>query len=391
MKRQQDIERILEEFKGVRNILGIKTAKKKVLITKIKNDKGQYITSRKGIADVFGEFYKRLYEDNERDDFEHEMSDDRRIPEITTEELQNAISKLKKGKSPDSNGIRAEDIKACDDETREMVRQLFNEIIKRNNFTPEEWKKVKIKVIHKKGDVENVSNYRPICSLPALYKLFSTILYGRLFPMLDQRQAEDQAGFRKTYQTTDHLATYRLIEQKCHEWRIKMWTATVDFTKAFDSISHKAIWEALKSCNVDHECISLLRKKNRDQKASVQTDEESNIFDIQEGSKQGDPMSSLLFNTVLQYSLKDEIQRWHKKKGMGRHLSDHDHDCLTNLRFADDVLLFATSKEQIRKMMCEFKKATGKVGLRIHPDKTKILSNQSTINSDTEKHLEVMT
>ena len=59
-----------------------------------------------------------------------------------------------------------------------MVRQLFNEIIKRNNFTLEECKKVKIKVIHKKGDVENVSNYRPICSLLSLYKLFSTILYG---------------------------------------------------------------------------------------------------------------------------------------------------------------------------------------------------------------------
>ena len=168
-----------------------------------------------------------------------------------------------------------------------------------------------------------------------------------------------------------------------------MWTATVDFTKAFDSISHKSIWEALKSCNVDHEYVSLLRKIYRDQKASVQTDEESNIFDIQKGSKQGDPMSSLLFNTVLQYSLKDEIQRWQKKKGLGIYLSDHDRDCLTNLRFAHDVMLFATSKEQIRKMMCEFKKATEKVGLRIQPEKTKILSNQSTINSDTKKHIEV--
>ena len=270
-----------------------------------------------------------------------------------------------------------------------MMRQLFNEIIKRNNFTPDEWKKVRIKVIHKKGDVENVSNYRPICSLPAMYKLFSTILYGRLYPMLDQKQAEDQAWFRKTYQTTDHLATYRLIEQKCHEWGINMWTATVDFMKAFDSISHKSIWEALKSCNVDHEYVSLLRKIYRDQKASVQTDEESKIFDIQKGSKQGDPMSSLLFNTVLQYSLKDEIQRWQKKKGMGIYLSDQDRDCLTNLRFADDVMLFATSKEQIQKMMNEFKKATEKVGLRIHPDKTKILSNQSTINSNTKRHIEV--
>ena len=135
--------------------------------------------------------------------------------------------------------------------------------------------------------------------------------------MLDQKQVEDQAGFRKSYQTTDHFATYRLIEQKCHEWRIKMWTATVDFTKAFDSIIHKSIWDALKSCNIDHDYISFLKKIFRDQKASVQTDEESNIFDIREGTKQGDPLSSLPFNTVLQYSLKDEIQRWQKKKRNG--------------------------------------------------------------------------
>ena len=82
------------------------------------------------------------------------------IPEIMTEELQDAIKKLKKCKSPDSDGIRAEDVKACDDETREMVRQIFNEIIKQNEFTLEAWKKVKIKVLHKKGDVENVGNYR---------------------------------------------------------------------------------------------------------------------------------------------------------------------------------------------------------------------------------------
>ena len=164
-----------------------------------------------------------------------------------------------------------------------------------------------------------------------------------------------------------------------------MWTATVDFTKASDSITHKSIWKALKACDIKNDYISLLKKihrdhkasvqtdeesnifeirkgtQHRDQKASVQTDEETNIFDIQKGSKQGDPMSSLLFNMVLQNSLKDDIQRWQKKKGMGIFLSDNDHDCLTN------------------------KKGTEKVGLRIHPEKTKILSNQSIINSDTKK------
>ena len=57
-KRQQDIQRILEDFKGVKSIPRIKSAKKRVLITKIKNEKGEVITSRKGIVYVFGEFYK---------------------------------------------------------------------------------------------------------------------------------------------------------------------------------------------------------------------------------------------------------------------------------------------------------------------------------------------
>ena len=113
-----------KRVKRHRDIARIEKAKKRVLITKIKNKEGECITSRKGIADTFGEFYKRLY--------------DERIPEITSEELQSAISKLKAVKSPDGDGKRAEDIKDCNDETRETMRQIFNEVIKRNNFTREE-------------------------------------------------------------------------------------------------------------------------------------------------------------------------------------------------------------------------------------------------------------
>ena len=94
-----------------------------------------------------------------------------------------------------------------------------------------------------------------------------------------------------------------MIEQKCHEWENKMWTATIDFTKAFDSITHKSVWKALKSCGIEHDYISFLKKIYRDQKASVQTDEESNMSEIKKGTKQGDPLSSLLFNIVLQKAL----------------------------------------------------------------------------------------
>ena len=59
MKKQQDNQIILEDFKGAKNIPGIKSAKKRVLVTKIKNEKGEIITSPKGIANVFGEICKK--------------------------------------------------------------------------------------------------------------------------------------------------------------------------------------------------------------------------------------------------------------------------------------------------------------------------------------------
>ena len=38
---------------------------------------------------------------------------------------------------------------------------------------------------------------------------------------------------------------------------------------------------------------------------------------LDERAKQGDPMSSLLFNTVLQYALKNVVLKWQRKKRNG--------------------------------------------------------------------------
>ena len=49
----------------------------------------------------------------------------------------------------------------------------------------------------------------------------------------------------RSYQTLDHLATCRLLEQKCQKG-IKMCVVTVDFMKVLDSISHKSPMEGTR-------------------------------------------------------------------------------------------------------------------------------------------------
>ena len=71
-----------------------------------------------------------------------------------------------------------------------------------------------------------------------------------------------------------------------------MWVATVDFMKAFDSISHQSLWKELEKCGVESQYISLLRRHFAEQKGSVSTDRESDTFEIKRRTKQGDPLSS---------------------------------------------------------------------------------------------------
>ena len=69
-----------------------------------------------------------------------------------------------------------------------------------------------------------------------------------------------------------------------------MWILTMDFMKAFDSINHNIyIWDALKTCGIEHEYISFLKRFFRNQKATVIIDKESDMLEIKKGTKQGDP------------------------------------------------------------------------------------------------------
>ena len=83
------------------------------------------------------------------------------------------------------------------------------------------------------GDPASPSNYRPVCSISMLYKLFSQLLFKGLQPTLDDKQSQHQAGFRPGYSTTDHLFTFQQLRQRATEWYQPLWVAATSSKKIF--------------------------------------------------------------------------------------------------------------------------------------------------------------
>jgi hypothetical protein len=104
----------------------------------------------------------------------------------------------------------------------------------------------------------------------------------------------------------------------------------------------------------------------------VKTDCTSKKFDIKNGTRQGDPISPILFNAALEDFMRTLSAKWSAKRKYGISMRGRK---LTNLRFADDILLCATSFNAARGMLGDLMEEASKYGLEVHDSKTKFLLN----------------
>ena len=117
---------------------------------------------------------------------------------ITDEEIQAGINKLRKGKASDNNGIRAEDIKTCDTATKETIKQIFNEVSKQESCTPETWRRIRIKVIHRKGNEEDIARFVLCRRCTNCFRLSGTTDFVPSLTKLNQKMREGSGVLTKT-------------------------------------------------------------------------------------------------------------------------------------------------------------------------------------------------
>src|SRR3984957_14408313 len=160
-------------------------------------------------------------------------------------------------------------------------------------------------------------------------KLFTKVIKNRIERQLDLNQPREQAGFRSGYSTTDHLQVITQLVQKVNEYEMSMCFIFVDYKKAFDSVEHCGIINAIKEHQINSVYIETFINIYNNRTSLIRLDKESNKFPIQKGVRQGDTLYPKLFNVGLEQMFRKF--NW-DNKGITVNGEKVNH-----LRFADDI------------------------------------------------------
>ena len=139
--------------------------------------------------------------------------------------------------------------------------------------------------------------------------------------------------------------------------------------KAFDCVDLNKLWKILKEMEVQNHLTSFLRNLCAGQEATVRTlHGTTDRFQMGKGVWQGYILSFCLFNSYSEFIMwnvaLDESQAGIKIAGRN----------INNLRYADDIILMAESKEELKSLLMRVKGESEKADLKLSIKKTKIMA-----------------
>nr|CDJ88695.1 RNA-directed DNA polymerase (reverse transcriptase) domain containing protein [Haemonchus contortus] len=222
-------------------------------------------------------------------------------------------------------------------------------------------------LLYKKGDPDDIGNYRPICLLSVIYKLFTRVILNRIGRILDEGQPCEQAGFRRGFSTIDHIHTLTRLIEVSREYKMPLCLTFIDLKKAFDTVETEAVIEALGNQGVPAQYIRMLRELYHGFTTRISLFYKEVIVNVKRGVRQDDTISPKLFSAAL-----ENIKRHLEWEDLGVKV---DRRFLHHLLFADDIVLITPNIEQAERMLAEFDSACGKIGLRLNLTKTMFMRN----------------
>ena len=173
---------------------------------------------------------------------------------------------------------------------------------------------------------------------------------------------DDSYGYRPGRSALDAVGVCR---QRC--WKTD-WVIDLDIQKFFDSVSWDLMLKAVQA-NTDLPWVVLYVR--RWLQAPVQLPD-GTLQQRDRGTPQGSPVSPVLANLFLHYAFDVWMAR--------------EFPSIRFERYVDDAVVHCVSERQARQVLAALQDRMAEVGLRLHPDKTRIVYCQDGKRRDAFEH-----
>jgi len=242
-----------------------------------------------------------------------------------------------RGSAPGPDGLSARELR---DIPIDILIRIFN-IFMICGRLPRHLLESRTILIPKKDGASNPDEFRPITISSNLTRTFHKILANRMSRSigLDFRQK----AFRPIDGCSENVFLMDFALRYCRQNFKPLFMASLDVAKAFDSVTHNAIIDILRSAGVPVQMtdyIAGIYEKSTTRLYCYNW--ESQSIHPTCGVKQGDPLSPIIFNLVIDRLFSKLPSEIGLKMG---------EVSLNAIGFADDLVLFATTPKGLQTLL----------------------------------------
>jgi Reverse transcriptase (RNA-dependent DNA polymerase) len=345
-----------------------------------------YDTNEK--LEVWNSHFSKLSSDNvERETYLPSVTEDR-IEEISVEELRDAVKNCGNNKATGNDFIPSELLKVLvrKDEINVFMSFILNEYnrLLMGADLVDSWCETDVVALFKKGDINDVNNYRGIALVNTILKLYLKILNDRLTKEVEEKGiiSKYQAGFRKGEEGMQHVASLLEIVRRREFDGKDTFMCFVDFEKAYDNVGHNILFKKLQRVGISVYLINALKNLYKKTVMRVKLGENRSIgFEYKKGVRQGCPCSPILFNIFINDIL-------NVIEGVGIPNTGLK---VPGLMFADDVVVFGESIDDMKEKIISLCEWSNRNRMKINAAKCGIVVWNCLDNAGTRERFSVHT